>query len=284
MLAAFDFSGSITGAVDSLVINFEPLFKPVGDDLLISLTIIMIICYGAKMIWATSPSEYHSAVMAFKAFIVRWLVAWICMAGYDTPVFGTGLSIHQAIPAAATFLASQINTAILDTLLADIATLIKGMPSPSVLAPVEVLTFGFVFLQAMVLEGILILVSAFGFVALGVFTLLGPLLIPWLIVPPASFLFNSWLHGTIKYAMYAVIAAAQAFVFATAADQFITSSIAGDYSLHHLLGSMVGLGIITIGSVLGLLSTGSLANDLVSGSAHAGTGGLGVIGTIKSFI
>jgi hypothetical protein len=42
----------------------------------------------------------------------------------------------------------------------------------------------------------------------------------------------------------------------------------------------VGLGIITVGAVLGLLSTGSIVNDLFSGSAHGG-GGLGVIGLLK---
>jgi hypothetical protein len=80
--------------------------------------------------------------------------------------------------------------------------------------------------------------------------------------------------------MFAVVAAVQALVWATAADGFIVNFVAGNYTLAHLLTSLVGLGIITVGAVLGLLSTGSIVNDLFSGSAHGG-GGLGVIGLLK---
>jgi type IV secretory pathway VirB6-like protein len=125
-----------------------------------------------------------------------------------------------------------------------------------------------------------VLASSFGFIALGVGTLFGPLLIPWILVPQVRHYFYGWINFSLKFAMYAVVAAAQAFIWATATDKFVMTAIAGDFSLKHLLNSLVGLGILTLGSVLGLLSTGSLVNDLFSGSAHGG-GGIGVLAAIK---
>jgi hypothetical protein len=136
-------------------------------------------------------------------------------------------------------------------------------------------------LQSMVMEAVLVLASSFSFVALGVGTLFGPILISVIIVPWLRHWFFSWINFSVKFGMFAVVAAAQAFVWATAADSFIINFVAGNYTLAHLLTSLVGLGIITLGAILGLLSTGSLVNDLFGGSAHGG-GSIGVIGALKA--
>lgn len=47
----------------------------------------------------------------------------------------------------------------------------------------------------------------FSQLAISLLTLLGPLFIPWLVVPHLSFLFWSWLRMLITYALYAAIAA-----------------------------------------------------------------------------
>jgi hypothetical protein len=278
--AGYDFAGSITGAAANLVINEEPIFKPVGDTIFASLTVVMIVVCGKKIIFSTSDAEYHAGLAYLKSFLGHWLVGWTCLAFYDVPLWG-GMSIHQVIPMIATFLANKINLAIVDTTVTDMQTVISGMPMPALFAPAEVFTYGMVMLQSMVMEAVLVLASSFSFVALGVGTLFGPILISVIIVPWLRHWFFSWINFSVKFGMFAVVAAAQAFVWATAADSFIINFVAGNYTLAHLLTSLVGLGIITLGAILGLLSTGSLVNDLFGGSAHGG-GNIGVIGALKA--
>jgi len=275
----YDFAGSITGAASGLVVNQEPMFKPIGDGIFASLTVVMLIVCGKRIIFSTSHAEYHAGLAYLKSFLGHWLVGWTCLAFYDVPLWGD-MSIHQVIPMMASFLAGKINTAIVDTMMADMSTVIAGMPMPALFSPAELYTYAMVMLQSMVMEAVLVLASSFAFVALGVGTLFGPILISGIIVPWLRPWFFSWINFTLKFAMFAVAAAAQAFVWATAADNFILNFVKGNYTLAHLLTSLVGLGIITIGAVWGLLSTGHLVNDLFGGSAH-GHGGIGVIGALK---
>ena len=278
--AGFDYTGTITGAASNLVTNYEPLFKPYGDTIFASLTVVMIVVCGKKIIFATSHAEYHAGLAYTKSFLGHWLVGWTCLSFYDVPLWG-GMSIHQVIPMISAFLAGKINNAIVDTMMSDMTQVITQMPLPAVFAPAEIFAYFMVMVQSMVMEAVLVLASSFGFVALGVGTLFGPILIAGIIVPWMRHWFFGWLGFTLKFSMFSVAAAAQAFIWATAADTFILTFIAGDFSLAHLLTSFVGLGIITLGSVLGLLSTGSIVNDLFGGSAH-GSGSIGVIGAIKA--
>jgi hypothetical protein len=278
--AGFDFAGTITGAAANLVTNYDPIFKPVGDEIFTTITIVMIIVCGKKVIFSTSRYEYEAGLAYTKSFVGHWLVGWTCLAFYDFPLWG-GMSIHQVIPMIASFLAAKINTAIVDTTMADMTKAISGMSLPSVFAPGEMVAYIGVMVLSIVLEAVLVLASSFSFVALGVGTLLGPILISFIIVPWLRHWFFSWINFSVKFGMFAVVAAAQSFIWATAADNFINTFIAGDYSLAHMLTSIAGLGIITLGAVLGLLSTGALVNDLFGGSAHGG-GSLGVLGFLKA--
>ncbi len=281
----FDFGAAITGAASGLVTNYEPIFKPLGDEIFVSLTTVMIISYGVKIIFATSHHAYQHAVEQGKAFLGSWLAAWVCLAFYDTPLWG-GLSIHQAIPAMATFLTRKIGLGIVDTAIADMTSVITGspgnpgMPAPGLFNPPEWITYIWVTVQATLLETALILASSFGFVAMGIGALFGPIMIPFLIVPQMRHWFYAWISYMVKFAMFTVVAAAQAFIWATAADNFLTTAIGGNYTLPHLLTCAIGLGIITLGTLLGLLSTGAIVNDLFGGSAHGG-GSIGVMAAIK---
>jgi len=278
--AGYDFAGSITGAAANLVINVEPLFKPIGDTIFTSLTIVMLVVCGQKIIFSTSHHEYQAGLAYTKSFLGHWLVGWTCLAFYDVPLWG-GMSIHQVIPMIASFLAAKINLAIVDTTMTDMQNVITGMPMPALFAPAEIFTYAMVMIQAMVMETVLVLASSFSLVALGVGTLFGPILISFIIVPFLRHWFFGWINFTVKFAMFAVAAAMQAYIWATAADAFIVNFVAGNYTLAHLLTSICGMGLITLGAILGLLSTGSLVNDLFGGSAHGG-GGIGVIGAIKA--
>ena len=63
-------------------------------------------------------------------------------------------------------------------------------------------------------QAIAIVVIAFGFIATAVCVLVGPIFIPFFIVPKLEWLFWGWLRCFIQYAFYQVIAAAVVFVIA----------------------------------------------------------------------
>ena len=61
-------------------------------------------------------------------------------------------------------------------------------------------------------EAVAIIITAYGFVAQAICILVGPIFIPFFIVPKLEWLFWGWLKCFMQYAFYQVIAAATMFV------------------------------------------------------------------------
>src|SRR5258708_18668348 len=61
-------------------------------------------------------------------------------------------------------------------------------------------------------QAVAIVVIAYGFIATAVCVLVGPIFVPFFIVPKMEWLFWGWFRCFIQYAFYHVIAAAVVFV------------------------------------------------------------------------
>ena len=64
---------------------------------------------------------------------------------------------------------------------------------------------------------------AFGYVAAAIAVLLGPIFIPFFIVPHMEWLFWGWLKAFVQYAFYPVVANAYLFVFGNLLIHFVDS-------------------------------------------------------------
>ena len=64
------------------------------------------------------------------------------------------------------------------------------------------------------MEAVAFAVIAYGYVAAAVCVLIGPIFIPWFIVPKMDWLFWGWLKAFIGFSFYQVVASAFIFVFA----------------------------------------------------------------------
>jgi type IV secretory pathway VirB6-like protein len=112
-------------------------------------------------------------------------------------------------------------------------------------------------------------ILAFVFIGLG--SLLGPLFIPWLVVPKLSWLFWNWVQFMLQYSFYRVVASALTYVWATVFINFIDSSVHGNYTLAHFLVLLVPLGVLNIGLLFSVVKIGSVVSDLFKGAAAAGS-------------
>src|SRR5947207_13965963 len=69
----------------------------------------------------------------------------------------------------------------------------------------------------------LLAVIAFGLVATGVAVLVGPIFIPFFIVPQMEWLFWGWLKALMQYSFYPVIANVYVFVMGSLLNHFVDS-------------------------------------------------------------
>ena len=74
---------------------------------------------------------------------------------------------------------------------------------------------------AVLTEGLALIVVAFGVVATAVCILLGPVFIPFFLVPQLDWMFWGWLKSLLQYAFYQAIAQAFVFVFGSFLINFL---------------------------------------------------------------
>ena len=146
-------------------------------------------------------------------FFGMFLLAEALLRYYDAPLPFTNSSFHQLLPNAAADLAKNIDLASLNTMLQRIKAILDGTERPSVFNPFELVMFVGLLLNMAVAEGLAFATAIVGFVGIGIGSLLGPLFIPWLVVPKVSWLFWNWFSFMLQYSFYQVVASALVFVW-----------------------------------------------------------------------
>src|SRR5712692_8520848 len=112
----------------------------------------------------------------------------------------------------------------------------------------------------------LLLTIAFGLVATGVAVLVGPVFIPFFLVPQLDWLFWGWLKSLLQYAFYQVIAQAFVFVFGTFLINFL-DAFPPPYTVDRLLVGGFHLISLLLAFTYGLLKVPSLTHSLFSGGS-----------------
>ena len=118
-------------------------------------------------------------------------------------------------------------------------------------------------------------------IALSIALLLGPVFIPWMVVPQLSFLFWGWLRTVLTYSLYGAVAAA-VFRITTELGVFVvqgwTGDVAGDVEWAGPTGMMTALqrSMVTVpylvAAGLATFKVGELTQMLVSGGGNFGSG------------
>lgn len=271
-----DYITWVTSAVDDLTSSDAALFLNFGNQILTSLAIIMLIIYGLR--WAAHSASRHHPEFDFPGvihFFALFLLAEVMLRYYDSALPWTGSSFHQLLPDTARQLAGTIDLTILDNCLQKIQLIISGMERPSIANPFMLIEYFFVILDMWIIEGILFAVTALGFVAIGIGSLLGPIFIPWLVVPRLNWLFWNWIQFMLQYSFYRVVASALTFVWAHVIVTFLDHSVHGDYSLGHFAVLLAPFAILNIALFWSVIRVTSYVSDLFKGTAAAGSNFVG---------
>jgi hypothetical protein len=268
-----DYITWITAAIDSLVTTSGGgMFLSTGTQLVTAVGTIMLCMYALK--WAAESAARHHGEFNFPAlihFFALFLIAETMLRYYNTPLPWTSVSLARILPDTGRYFAGLIDLGILNTLLGKITTLLAGAEKPSITDPLLVGVYCGILLDMTIIEGVLFAVNILAFVFIGLGSLLGPLFIPWLIVPRMSWLFWNWLSFMLQYSFYRVVASALTYIWATVLVNFIDRSVHGDYSLAHFLVLLVPLGMLNIGLAVSVLKIGGAVSDLFKGGAQAGS-------------
>jgi type IV secretory pathway VirB6-like protein len=193
---------------------------------------------------------------------------------YSNPIPGIGTSFHNLITDESQFLANRITQQQLQTVVDRISDFESRMDSPGFGDFLGTAIYVLVTILLAAAQAIAIVVIAFGFIATAVCVLVGPIFIPFFIVPKLEWLFWGWFKCFIQYAFYQVIAAAVVYIIANLIVGSLQLPPAGTLSTVQLIAWFPVLFITFLASIYALLKIPALTNHIFSGSSGGSSAGL----------
>ena len=207
-----DFLQYVFQAINNLLTQNLGFFDAMGQNLFRMFATILVVWYGVKSALAAAGGKHPFQFDNFASLLLTISFGFAMVNYYSTPIPGVGTSFHALVTDEAQFLSSRIDQAQLQNVVAQIADFETRMDSPTFGDILGTAIYVIVIILLAAAQAVSIVVIAYGFIATAVCVLVGPIFVPFFIVPKLEWLFWGWFRCFIQYAFYQVIAAAVVFI------------------------------------------------------------------------
>ena len=256
---------TIQEAISGLLITHEPEFLRLGFRLFISLATVLIAWHGIHMMF--SRDGLGESMFEFAKLLLFVSFGYAMIAFYESPIPGFGVSFSNLITDQTFHLQRILEARAYDNTFQHLDELGDHFVQPSAWAILANLIYWIVLVVIALAKAVSMAVIAFGLIASAVCALVGPLFVPFFIVPKLDWLFWSWLKSFIQYSFIPVVAIAFLMIFERFIFRFVTtlppSITEAEYGVYGLQAVAV---IITF--CTGIVLVPSLTTSIFSG--HGG--------------
>ncbi len=262
-----DFLQFIYQAINDLLTQHLGFFDAMGQNLFRMFATILVAWYGVKSALSAASGRHFLHFDNFASLILTISFGFGMVNYYSNPIPGIGTSFHNLITDESQFLANRITQQQLQVVVDGVSDFESRLNSPTFGDILGTAIYVVVIILLAAAQAIAIVVIAFGFIATAVCVLVGPIFIPFFIVPKLEWLFWGWFKCFIQYAFYQVIAAAVVFVIANLIVGVLRLGPPGTVSTSQLIGWFPVLFITFLAAIYALLKIPALTNHIFSGSS-----------------
>jgi hypothetical protein len=269
-----DYLQFIFGAINNLLTQNLGFFDAMGQNLFRAFATILVVWFGVKSALSSAGGRHTLNFDNFASLLLTVSFGFAMINYYSVPIPGVGTSFHNLITDESQFLANKINQTELQTVEERIADFETRMDSPGLADVLGTAIYVVIIILLAAAQAIAIVVTAFGFIATAVCVLVGPVFVPFFIVPKMEWLFWGWFRCFIQYAFYQVIAAAVVYIIANLILGIMDLQPKGAISTVQLIEAFPVLFITFFASIYALLKIPALTNHIFSGTAGGSSAGL----------
>jgi type IV secretory pathway VirB6-like protein len=262
-----NFFDAVLQAVNTLVQQNLGVFDAMGQNLFRALATILVAWYGIK---AALSAGDHRGGLHFGNFVTLILVisfGFAMVNYYDTPIPGLGRDFHHLITDEAAYLSNRIGQANAQRIADDTNYVLGNLEAPGITQPIATFLYALLWIGAVVTEALALVVVAFGVVATAVCILLGPVFIPFFIVPRLDWLFWGWFKAFLQYSFYQVVAAAVLYIVSQFTYGIIHAQITGLMSPTDLMKISPVLIVTYIAANYAIIKVPTLTSHIFSGAS-----------------
>jgi type IV secretory pathway VirB6-like protein len=254
--------GSIQQAISTMLTTYEPEFLRFGYSMFVAFATILIVWQGIKMMLDNDSLGDH--MFDFAKLLLFISFGYALIAYYESPLPGIGVSFSNLVTDQAHVFANILDARSLELVFDHLDTLWGQFVQPDTWSILANLLYWLLLIIVTLAKVIALAIVAFGLIASAVCALLGPIFVPFFIVPKLDWLFWSWFKSFVQYSFVPVVAFAFLMIFERFIFQYLTtlpSGITEDYYLVYGLQALVIVGVFSAG----ILLVPSLTSSIFSG-------------------
>ena len=233
-----DFKGYLDQVMNDIMTTNGPVILNAGNTLWRGLAAIVVVWTGVKIAMSGTFSMW-----SIVELVIGLWIPWVMLQFYATPIPGMAMTfpgmiagggnwlhsffLSDIVPAMQTELSNlvQIHTTALNDAWAGTSWLELYTALGDVLGTLVIGTSMslLIFLCLVVIYAVTYAQVIWAQMAMLILTFIGPMMIPWLVFEPMSFLFWGWFRSMITFALYGAIAGAIMRVFMSVSLGFLTT-------------------------------------------------------------
>jgi len=260
----YDPIGTVQQAIVALLNANEPIFVDLGLRLFMSFAAILIAWYGMR--WMLGAGSDGERLFGFARLLLMIAFGYAMIAFYKSPIPGLGSSFSNLITDQTGYLASVISARSVQNAQQTLSSLWNALEQPDPWSILANLLYWTLLIVIGLAQFAVLFVVSFGMIASAVCALLGPLFIPFFIVPTLEWLFWNWLKAFVQYSFMPVVANAFIFVFERFLSGYLQTLPPGLRLEDQLLYGVHAIMILATFTV-GVLLVPSLTSSMFSGSS-----------------
>jgi hypothetical protein len=256
---------TIQGAIANLLTTYEPEFLRFGYRLFLAFAVIVLAWQGIKMMFAREG--LGEQLFDFAKLLLFVSFGYALIAFYEAPLPGIGVSFSNLITDQTHYFQSVLEARAFDNIYRHFDDLSDHFVQPDAWSILANLIYWTVLLLIALAKAASLAVIAFGLIASAVCALLGPLFVPFFIVPKLEWLFWGWFKAFLQYSFIPVVAIAFLMIFEQFIFRYVTTLppaiTQAEYGVYGLQAVAV---VVTF--VAGIVLVPSLTTSIFSG--HGG--------------
>ncbi len=262
---------SLEDIIRGLTTSKLDLFVGMGQNLFRGFATILIAWFGVQSALSSAEGGGGFNFTRFTRLLLLIAFCFAMVKYYSAPIPGFGLSFPDLVMQEASSLSNSIGMDQARLLETKVTEIEQGLEQPSSVNFHETLTFVVLYLILATVQAVVLMIIGFGLIAQAVLLLVGPIFIPFFIVPKMDWLFWGWLKSFLQYSFYQVIASAFVYIFGKLLLAFFAIDTGG-MTVAQWMTAFPAMFIFLLISIYGLLKIPALTNHLFSGAAGADSG------------
>jgi hypothetical protein len=253
---------TIQEAITQLLTTYEPEFLRFGYSMFLSFATILIAWQGIRIM--LSGESLNESLFGFAKLLLFISFGYSLIAFYESPLPAIGVSFSNLITDQTHHFSNILDARSLEMIFEHLDELWAHFIQPDAWSILTNLLYWLLLIVVTLAKVISLAIVAFGLIASAVCALLGPIFVPFFIVPKLDWLFWSWFKAFVQYSFVPVVAFAFLMIFERFVFKYLTTlpqGITEDLYLVYGLQALVIMGTF----VVGILLVPSLTSSIFSG-------------------